>query len=629
MKKIFLALSVAACAAGVTHAQTISATPPIIYNSSTGVISSQPASATQDGHITTGTQTIAGDKTFTADNIFLSTNFKIGIGGGSQLSNAALGYGALSGNSTGINNTAIGYNALVTNVSGSNNIGIGNSALSSTSGSTNDNIALGYAVGIQLTGSYNTFVGNGQVAYTTTSGQYNSAFGHGSAGQLTTGSFNTLLGRASGQGILTGSYNVIIGQNTSIGDVSNHIILADGQGNNRMVINNLGNLGIGTTSPNTKLDVNGVISMQHYGYISSIRSPLNNYTNLTLGGALKANSDGTYTVTGDGGSNYFSAIKMDNSGGNLGAINFYSGASTGGSDYNLSESDLANYLKMTIVNGKVGIGNSSPSALLTLQATSDVAQLRLLQYNTATAGYSLMEHSDGGLRFNRFGASADVLTAMALDPFGNVGIGTTSPQSRLEVQGSDTNPLTSGIQVKSPSYPQLLLDATNGGTNAKVWRVIGRSSNDFEIQALDDAYGIETTAMQINRSGASIGNILFPNGNVGIGTTDPKGYKLAVAGNAVAESMTVKLQANWPDYVFKKDYSLPSLSEVKTYIDKNAHLPEIPSAAEVEKDGQNLGEMNKLLLKKVEELTLYLIEKDKQLKLVEERLEKLENKQNK
>lgn len=70
----------------------------------------------------------------------------------------------------------------------------------------------------------------------------------------------------------------------------------------------------------------------------------------------------------------------------------------------------------------------------------------------------------------------------------------------------------------------------------------------------------------------------------------------------------------WSDYVFKPTYKLIPLSEVKTYIDQNQHLPEIPSEEEVKKDGINLGEMNKLLLKKVEELTLYLIEKDNETK---------------
>ena len=100
-------------------------------------------------------------------------------------------------------------------------------------------------------------------------------------------------------------------------------------------------------------------------------------------------------------------------------------------------------------------------------------------------------------------------------------------------------------------------------------------------------------------------------GNIGINTDPFSQYKLAVNGSTIATSMTVKLQSAWPDYVFKQEYQLPALSELKSYIDQYHHLPDMPSEREVSKDGINLGEMNKLLTKKVEELTLYLIEKDK------------------
>ncbi|MDR1112299.1 MAG: hypothetical protein LBL18_00835, partial [Bacteroidales bacterium] len=77
--------------------------------------------------------------------------------------------------------------------------------------------------------------------------------------------------------------------------------------------------------------------------------------------------------------------------------------------------------------------------------------------------------------------------------------------------------------------------------------------------------------------------------------------------------------SNWPDYVFAPDYELPSLSETESYIRDNGHLPEMPSAAEVEADGVKVGEMNALLLKKVEELTLYVIELQKQINELEKR----------
>ncbi|MBB6129953.1 hypothetical protein [Mucilaginibacter lappiensis] len=112
-------------------------------------------------------------------------------------------------------------------------------------------------------------------------------------------------------------------------------------------------------------------------------------------------------------------------------------------------------------------------------------------------------------------------------------------------------------------------------------------------------------------------------GNIGINTasTSPQ-YKLAVNGAFIATSATVKLYSNWPDYVFKKDYQLPSLQDVKTYIDQNQHLPETPSAQQIAKDGLNLGEMNKLLMKKVEELTLYLIEQNKRIEKLESQINK-------
>ncbi|PTS92778.1 hypothetical protein DBR11_26340 [Pedobacter sp. HMWF019] len=100
-------------------------------------------------------------------------------------------------------------------------------------------------------------------------------------------------------------------------------------------------------------------------------------------------------------------------------------------------------------------------------------------------------------------------------------------------------------------------------------------------------------------------------GNMGIGTQDTRGYKLAVSGNMIAESVKVQLQSAWPDYVFSKDYTLPSLKETEKHIKENSHLPGIPSAAEVKTNGIDLGEMNAKLLKKVEELTLYVIDLNK------------------
>ncbi|MEJ0055097.1 MAG: hypothetical protein WDN75_05240 [Bacteroidota bacterium] len=89
--------------------------------------------------------------------------------------------------------------------------------------------------------------------------------------------------------------------------------------------------------------------------------------------------------------------------------------------------------------------------------------------------------------------------------------------------------------------------------------------------------------------------------------------KLTVNGTIYGKEVKVDLSVPGPDYVFEKSYNLPSLDEVKSYIDENKHLPEVPSAKEMEKNGINVSEMNMLLLKKIEELTLYVLELKKRM----------------
>jgi hypothetical protein len=267
---------------------------------------------------------------------------------------------------------------------------------------------------------------------------------------------------------------------------------------------------------------------------------------------------------------------------------------------------------------------------------------------------------------------------------GNVGIGTTSPASALDVNGAislkginvseaklipvtsdGTYVVASGARIKGTytlnfeaanrvQTVTIIASATQYDYNSSLsilsnisyagavvmtnFRLAFSADNSVVYLVFDIANRNGGTSVTANFNGTGAYNpswggalptspttagvypLVINMGNVGINTTDTKGYKFAVNGSAIATSMTVKLYANWPDYVFKKDYILPSLTDVKTYIDQNHHLPEIPSEADVTKDGLNLGEMNKLLLKKVEELTLYLIEKDKEVKAQDQRL---------
>jgi hypothetical protein len=161
-----------------------------------------------------------------------------------------------------------------------------------------------------------------------------------------------------------------------------------------------------------------------------------------------------------------------------------------------------------------------------------------------------------------------------------------------------------------PYYPRFTISAFAQGMSQDL-------AANYSGWTVTDAVVTGTNTVTMPYINSFLGKINLPGGGLfnssgalAIGTNNPYTYMLAVNGSAIATSMTVKAKANWPDYVFSRDYTLPSLKEVKYYIDQNKHLPDMPSETDVEKNGQDLGEMNRLLTKKVEELTLYLIQKD-------------------
>ena len=186
------------------------------------------------------------------------------------------------------------------------------------------------------------------------------------------------------------------------------------------------------------------------------------------------------------------------------------------------------------------------------------------------------------------------------------------------------------IKGKLEMETGLQIPTTNG--NSKVYNRIGqnyKSENVAFTMFGDDTTDRYSFMTDYGDSGTYTERlvIMASTGNVGIGTTSPDA-KLAVNGNIHAKEVKVDL-TGWPDYVFKESYTPPTLEEVEKHIKEKGHLINLPSAKEVEANGVELGEMNKLLLEKIEELTLYVIElkhENERLKNLEKRIKQIERK---
>lgn len=218
---------------------------------------------------------------------------------------------------------------------------------------------------------------------------------------------------------------------------------------------------------------------------------------------------------------------------------------------------------------------------------------------------------------------------------GNIGIGTINPGTEFNTNqttyGSSYNASDKVLTIRSANQPVLELSrpasSTIGNRIGAIYFTNASNQSDAHRQVagiwVENAgrtdyptlMGGRLVFMTKGYAGGVQNKITMDSfGNLGIGTLDTKGYKLAVAGNMIAEQVKVKLQSGWPDYVFTDDYALPPLAEVAAYIKANKHLPEIPAAEEIAREGLDVGQMNKRLLKKVEELTLYIIAQQQEIK---------------
>ncbi len=422
--------------------------------------------------------------------------------------NIAISGTSLEANVSGNGNMAIGKWALRDNIEGSNNIGFGNSAGKGSKG--NFNCYIGEGAGISSsTGSYNYFSGF-YSGYGVTSGENNLFIGRATGYSPTPHSStnNTYIGYTSGQGVLTGNYNTFLGSAKVVPnspstaslagtDTSNTIILADGEGNQRLFI--------------------------HGGDPSHIK---NGYTGIALG------------------NNQIPQNRLEIN--SVGSV-----AGTTGLRFRGFNNTLAN------PNGKV----------LTLNSNGDV----VLTTDQGSGGSTLIQ-AGTNVTVNGSGVVGDPYTIAACNLYSCDG---TLSSNRLVNMNNNH-----------------LIFNTGGSTTTTGGRVYIGNTSQFT-------------------SGAG-GNFVTFND---INPENVRDYRLYVEGGLLTERVKVALRntGNWADYVFNKDYKLMPLSEVEVFVKENNHLPGIDSANDLVKKGLDVAEMQAKQMAKIEELTLYVIDQNKEI----------------
>jgi|GEM_PF-1288968 len=453
--------------------------------------------------------------------------------------------------------------------------------------------------------------------------------------------------------------NLRFGTNSS-NALAKTIIRTGGQ--DRVFIDSIGQVGIGKATPKFDLDVFGNARIQTTtttgrSTLSLYANPYNAFDPFGPAGLTFFN----WTSTGGNDYDYAAKFRMELLGGTTERLR-------------LNHVDYENQLVLN-KNGNVGINNAFPveklevtgnvqienvNPLLKLRRTSQTVLGDFgIEFNSSTnATVANIMYSNGKLKLNHGSTALNDLVISG----SNLGLGTENPEEKLHIVGGNVqiNSLNPSIKFQQANVDKGFVDLSSddfrlgtlaGNTTGSLRvRVNGQERmnispdgtmnlvNGTDASLTSNGYLMLGNSAGSNividnneiiaRTNGNVGNLVLQNdgGTVRIGSVVvPSGYKFAVNGKMIGEELRVKLSNAWPDYVFKENYKLMPLPVLQKFIRENNHLPNIPSAMQIEKEGLDVGEMNRKLVEKVEELTLYILHLEEKNTAMEKRLTQMEN----
>ena len=278
-------------------------------------------------------------------------------------------------------------------------------------------------------------------------------------------------------------------------------------------------------------------------------------------------------------------------------------------------------------DGTVGIGTTTPDASLDINGNmsfdgSEGDKVSLFgsrfgqtnMYGFGIATNSLYYKANGSHKWYSQTNPGSSDAKMTLNSQGFLGLGTEFPNVTMVIEANNARlALRDNAGDNSANSARIEL-LENAGGNFNDGSFLWWNGAEDKLLIGTKEGGTNTNVMVINHSGL----------NVGIGTSQPDdNYRLSVNGKVRCKEVVV--ETGWPDFVFEEDYHLLPLEEVNAHIEEHGHLPGIPSAKEVEENGIGVGQIESLLLQKIEELTLYMIDMKEENEKLKNRVAELEN----